>query len=140
MKTYRSATVSDKGNDTRPMYYDSMAGNPYMDRMDSGLDISSKILQFEKMITHDETLNFGTDAQTFTIYHDLGYKPLVFGYYTDMSVASSGRALSNFNTPILGLQIWFNNIAENYFEIGYLNAGSSKEYRITIYATRNHAF
>lgn len=72
-----------------PDYYNNMAGNPYVGRMDRSVAVTENLLKVTKIITIVEETNESGNLSV-EVNHDLGRRPYIIGTYEILSVGDEG--------------------------------------------------
>lgn len=121
---YKSAEIKNENIDDRPMYYESLAGNVYIDRLDGGSSVGNTTLMVASILNVDKELDVVTELSTttFDVNHKLNYIPQIIGMFW---IHRDSPIKQVFNNQIIDTEtdiiqhIWIENIKENKLTIGY---------------------
>lgn len=134
---YRLPEIKEYKLEDVPVFYKSTGGNPYVTRLDSGIDVGNNM--FENVEIDEFRYEALTGSATITRTHDLRKRPFIFGTYkmTDSKVwmglpypdVFRGNIPEN-RVPIYGLGV------EHIFYISYVDKDI---YKITYFVNASSA-
>lgn len=117
---YTTEEIKDISLNDKPEFLVSMAGNPYVNKLDRAIDSAENMFVIEKILRPTFNVVFGGGVGKKTFQHGLGYRPKVIGSYYFKSIGNH-RIIGDFPARQFAVDgsLWIDDTTNKDVIIGY---------------------